>query len=173
MRRRSRAGGEPLKAQTGKTATPKCRTAPKNVRRRSSSAAGLNNKIALLVRERGELLERQTAKSEVLKRQKLPGESTVLQKTHQEPDKSNTRLSMSVETKRESVVHHQMKSQCLLRRNEYHTTAWINSETTELGLLVEMPELGGVWEIVEIYPYRLTDKQLKDTQDLDGNFQSA
>ena len=55
----------------------------------------------------------------------------------------------------------QMKTQCLLRQNQYHTTAWINGETTKLGLLVEIPALGGRWEIVEIYPYRLTDKQLK------------
>jgi hypothetical protein len=55
----------------------------------------------------------------------------------------------------------QMKTQCLFRQNQYHTTAWINAETTKLGLLVEIPGLGGRWEIVEIYPYRLTDKQLK------------
>jgi hypothetical protein len=61
----------------------------------------------------------------------------------------------------ESVVHHHMKSQCLLRRKEHHTTAWVESHATKLGLLVEMPELGGLWEIVEIYPYRLSDEQLK------------
>jgi hypothetical protein len=54
-----------------------------------------------------------------------------------------------------------MKTQCLLKRNQYHTTAWINAEATKLGLLVEIPELGGRWEVVEIYPYRLSDKQLK------------
>ena len=74
--------------------------------------------------------------------------------------KSDTQLGISVETKRESVDH-QMKSECLLRRKEYHTTAWVNSDATKLGLLVEIPELGGLWEIVEIYPYRLSDKQLK------------
>jgi hypothetical protein len=58
------------------------------------------------------------------------------------------------------VGGHQMKTQCLLRRNEYHTTAWIDSKNTKLGLLVEIPELGGPWEIVEIYPHPLTDKQL-------------
>jgi hypothetical protein len=35
-------------------------------------------------------------------------------------------------------------------------------KATKLGSLVEIPELGGrLWEIVEIYPYRLTNKQLK------------
>jgi hypothetical protein len=55
----------------------------------------------------------------------------------------------------------QMKTKCLLRQNQYHTTAWINAETTKLGLFVEIPGLRGWWEIIEIYPYRLTDKQLK------------
>ena len=49
-----------------------------------------------------------------------------------------------------------MKTQCLLKRNEYHTTAWIDSEVTKLGLLVEIAELSGLWEIVEIYPLRST-----------------
>ena len=30
-----------------------------------------------------------------------------------------------------------------------------------VGVVVEIVELGGLWEIVEIYPYRLTDKQLR------------
>jgi hypothetical protein len=54
-----------------------------------------------------------------------------------------------------------MKTQCLLRRNQFHTTAWMDAGATKLGLIVEIGELGGLWEIVEIYPYRLTDKQLK------------
>ena len=83
------------------------------------------------------------------------------QKTHGVFDKSGTQLSMSFETNRESVVHCRMKSVCLLRRNEYHTTAWVDSDATKLGLLVEISELGGLWEIVEIYPYRLSDKQLQ------------
>ena len=54
-----------------------------------------------------------------------------------------------------------MKTQCLLKRNKCHTTAWVDAEATKLGLLVQIPELGGLWEVVEIYPYRLTDKQLR------------
>jgi len=63
---------------------------------------------------------------------------------------------------------HQIKTQCLLKQNQYHTTAWINAEATKLGLLVKIPELGGRWEIVEIYPYRLSDKQLKTHNTLIG-----
>ena len=97
-----------------------------------------------------------------------PGESIVLQKTHEVPGKSGRQPSMSIETKRESSVHHQMKSHCLLRRDEYHTTAWMDLEATKLGLLVEIPGLSGLWEIVEIYPYRLSDKQPKDILDFVG-----
>jgi hypothetical protein len=41
-------------------------------------------------------------------------------------------------------------------------TAYVASfRSCKLGLVVEIAELGGLWEIVEIYPYRLTDKQFK------------
>jgi two-component system, NtrC family, sensor kinase len=61
MRRRSGAGGEPIKTRRRKTATLKRRNAPKAVRRRSSSAGGQETKVARLTRERDEALQRQTA----------------------------------------------------------------------------------------------------------------
>ena len=67
MRRRSGAGGEPIKTRRRKAMTLKRRNAPKVALRRGSAAAGLNKKVALLARERDELLEQQTATSEVLK----------------------------------------------------------------------------------------------------------
>ena len=60
----------------------------------------------------------------------------------------------------------QMKTQCLLRRNQFHTTAWMDARTIKLGVVVEIAELGGLWEIVEIFPYRLTDKQLRTRKTL-------
>src|SRR5215475_14036888 len=60
MRRRSRAGGEPTKAQRRKTATRKSRIAPKAARPRSSSAAHEGTKGARLIRERDDALQRQT-----------------------------------------------------------------------------------------------------------------
>src|SRR5215468_12654176 len=51
-----------------------------------------------------------------------------------------------------------VKTQCLLRRNRFHTTAWMDARAIKLGVVVEIAELGGLWEIVEIYPYRLTDE---------------
>jgi len=65
MRRRSRAGGEPAKTRRQKTV--KRRHAPKAVVRRSSSPVGQETKIALLIRERDEALEREKASAEVLR----------------------------------------------------------------------------------------------------------
>ena len=74
MRRRSRAGGEPVKTRRRKTVTLKRRNAPKLMERRSSVAADQETKVAQLTRERDEALEQlseafeqQTATSEVLK----------------------------------------------------------------------------------------------------------
>ena len=66
MRRRSRAGGEPVKARRRRAATLKRRNGPKTIRRRSSSAAGQETEVARLTRERDEALERQAATAEVL-----------------------------------------------------------------------------------------------------------
>jgi hypothetical protein len=57
MKRRSRAGGKPAKAR---------RSGPKTVRRRGSSTARQETKVARLTRELNEALEQQTATSEVL-----------------------------------------------------------------------------------------------------------
>ena len=67
MKRRSRAGGEPVKARRRKAVTLKRRNGPKTVRRRSSSAAGQETKVARLARELNEALEQQTATAEILR----------------------------------------------------------------------------------------------------------
>ena len=67
MRRRSRAGGEPAKAQRRKTGARKSRITPKAVRPRSSSAAREETEVERLTRELNEALEQQTAMSEVLR----------------------------------------------------------------------------------------------------------
>ena len=61
MRRRSRAGGEPAKAQRRKTGAPKSNIPPKAVRPRNSSAPREETKVARLTRDREEALERQAA----------------------------------------------------------------------------------------------------------------
>ncbi len=74
MRRRSRGGGEPVKARRRKTAARKRGNAPKAVRRPGSSASSLQKQLDQRARERdaargylAEALEQQTATSEVLK----------------------------------------------------------------------------------------------------------
>ena len=67
MRRRSRAGGEPVKTRRRKTVTLKRRNAPKVVRGRGPSAASQETKFTRLTRERDEALLRETANSEVLR----------------------------------------------------------------------------------------------------------
>ena len=67
MRRRSRSGGEPVKARRRKAVTVKRRNALKAVRRRRSSAAGQETKIARLTRELNEAVEQQTATAEILR----------------------------------------------------------------------------------------------------------
>jgi signal transduction histidine kinase len=64
MRRRSKTGGKPVKAQHRKTL--KRRNVAKAVSRRSSSVAGQETRVSLLTRERDEALERQKATAEIL-----------------------------------------------------------------------------------------------------------
>ncbi len=66
MRRRSRAGGEPVKARRRKTAARKRGNAPKVVRRRTSSTAGQETAFARVSRERDEALEQLAATTKIL-----------------------------------------------------------------------------------------------------------
>ena len=65
MRRRSKAGGKPVKTRRRKTEKLKPRDALKDASRRSS-AGSQDAEVARLTRERNEALEQQTATSEVL-----------------------------------------------------------------------------------------------------------
>ena len=67
MRRRSRAGGEPVKTRRRKTAARKRGNAPKAGRNLSVSIAGQETVVARLTRERDEALEQRAATAEVLK----------------------------------------------------------------------------------------------------------
>ena len=66
MKRRSKAGGEPIKGRRRKTPGPKRRNAPKAAARSSSPPTGKAEEFARLARELGEAIERQTATTEVL-----------------------------------------------------------------------------------------------------------
>jgi GAF domain-containing protein len=67
MRRRSRAGGEPVKARSRKAATPKRRKATKVMRDRGVSVTGRETVVARLTHERDEALLREAANSEILR----------------------------------------------------------------------------------------------------------
>jgi GAF domain-containing protein len=66
MKRRSRAGGEPIKARRRKTPEPKRRDAQKAAAHSNSSPAAEETEVARLSRELNDALERQTATTEVL-----------------------------------------------------------------------------------------------------------
>jgi hypothetical protein len=67
MRRRSRAGGEPVKTRRRKTLALKRGNAPKVARRPIFSAANLHKKVGLLTRELDEAHQREVATADVLK----------------------------------------------------------------------------------------------------------
>ena len=67
MRRRSRAGGEPAKAQRPKTGARKSRVTSKAARPSSSSAVRKETKVAQLSNELNEARQQLTATSEVLR----------------------------------------------------------------------------------------------------------
>jgi hypothetical protein len=67
MKRRSRAGGEPIKGRRGKTPEPKRRNVPKVVTRSNSSSTGDETEVARLTRELNEAREQQTATAGVLR----------------------------------------------------------------------------------------------------------
>jgi GAF domain-containing protein len=66
VKRRSKAGGEPIKTRRRKTPEPKRRNAPKAAAGSNSSRTGGETEVARLGRELREALEQQTATSEVL-----------------------------------------------------------------------------------------------------------
>jgi GAF domain-containing protein len=74
MRRRSSAGGQPVKARHRKRSTPKRRNAPKATRNRGVSI-GQGKVVARLTQERDEALLRETANAEILRLiSKSPGD---------------------------------------------------------------------------------------------------
>jgi two-component system, NtrC family, sensor kinase len=67
MKRRSRAGGEPIKGRRGKSPEPKRRNALKTTAPFNASSAVEETKVARLTHELKEALEQQNATSEVLR----------------------------------------------------------------------------------------------------------
>jgi two-component system NtrC family sensor kinase len=66
MKKRSKAGGEPIKGRRRKAPEPKHRIVPKAAPRANSSATGKETEVTRLTRELNEARDQQTATSEVL-----------------------------------------------------------------------------------------------------------
>ncbi len=66
MKRRSKAGGEPIKGRRRKTPEPKRRNVAKAIARSNSSPTQEETQVARLTRELNDALERLTSTSEVL-----------------------------------------------------------------------------------------------------------
>ena len=66
MKRRSRAGGKPIKGRRRKTPEPKRRNAPKSPGGSNSSPSGSETEVARLTRDLRDASEQQVATSEVL-----------------------------------------------------------------------------------------------------------
>ena len=66
MKRRSRAGGKPIKGRRRKTPEPKRRNAPKSPGGTNSSLSGSETEVARLTRDLRDASEQQVATSEVL-----------------------------------------------------------------------------------------------------------
>lgn len=63
----------------------------------------------------------------------------------------------------------EMYKQCKLEQAGSYTTAWISVRGAKLNASVEVPELGGFWNVLEVYPTALDAKTLREHQKLNRN----
>lgn len=54
--------------------------------------------------------------------------------------------------------------QCLLRRDNVQTTAWIESRGAKPGASVELKPDNDLWEVVEVYQASMSEDVLRETQ---------
>ena len=62
-----------------------------------------------------------------------------------------------------------MMYQCKLNQGSEYTTAWIDERGAARGARVEVPDLGGLWYVCEVYRPGLDGKYLKEKQARDRN----
>lgn len=58
---------------------------------------------------------------------------------------------------------------CGLLQNNVHTVGWIEDRGTKVGASVEIPELGGFWEVISVGTVTKTAKEMADKQRMDRN----
>lgn len=63
--------------------------------------------------------------------------------------------------------------QCKLTQGGNITTAWIPERGAKLNASVEIPDLGGFWSVLEVYPTVMDGKTLREHQRLNRNSLSS
>ena len=60
--------------------------------------------------------------------------------------------------------------QCKLLQGSCETIGWIEQRGAKVGAFVELPDEGpGLWKVLMVYPFALTEKMLKQKQANDRN----
>lgn len=57
--------------------------------------------------------------------------------------------------------------QCRLQQGKAHAVGWIEERGARQGALVEIPELGGQWQVMTVAPLAVPDVWLREKQRLD------
>lgn len=62
-----------------------------------------------------------------------------------------------------------MYRQCRLSQGSAHVVGWIEERGAKVGASVELPEMGGFWNVDEVYSFAMSAEQLRSKQDRDRN----
>lgn len=78
--------------------------------------------------------------------------------------RSNRQPSAIAQQEKESVM---MLHQCRLRQGSARTVAWIEARGARAGARVEIPELGGFWQVETVCPLPMTVERWREKQRID------
>ena len=57
--------------------------------------------------------------------------------------------------------------QCRLAQNNFYTIGWIEDRGAKVGAFVEVDELGGLWEVIDVSSHSMTQNDLREKQRVD------